>query len=865
MKILLFSLMILSCSSVLAQHPDDYRWDDRFSLAGIFSPGLGGSNSDVFSITSTPDYVVVGGNFTVPGIHIALWNLNTNSWEKAGKGVWKASTQFYYPFVRGVFADGDSVFVWGNFSSVDDTIPASNFAILNPRTKVWTADTMLKGEIGSITRFGNDIIINGSFSITGTKIQNIARWNAGKWSEFSTDTTVITGSMVEFKGTLYSTVRYVHQNNFVTLAKWNGASWIPIFDSITPNIQAFTIPIKGLNASADYLYIYGAVDSIRPVGGGFIKVNNLARFDGTSWTPMLDVSLQNHIQSIALHGDDVFIAGDFSSVNGIVAEGIARWNNSSKQWSSLGSGIPYDKYGWSLNALTVTNNTVFIGGTFPVAGGQLVNNIARYDLGSFRWNALGDRKTMAPIVTDGMLSVFADNNKLLTIGGFVYASDKILNNIGYWNGSNWENIGTGIVGGATFRNDIMHLMTGPTGLTQYAKMGQTMYLGGSFEQLGAYRCDNITSYREGTTECVGGGIYESHVGSGGQFVSPAYLTGMQVIGSNLFVAGDFKKAGQVPVESIAQWDGKQWSDLGGGIPNTRGSFLLAQDSSGKLLVGGKFSSISGIPCNGLAAWNGKEWSEVSINPKDSVASASAVCVSPNGDLYVAGNLSVNGEPTKTVIIRKRGDVIEKIGEIQAIPKSIPMVNVMACNGDLMYVAGNFNHIGTIKANKVAVWNMKTEKWSALGSGFVGTPYNDSLSNTSDKFTSIAFIGDTVYFGGSFSFVGGKSSFNIAAWLPAKPNNVEYVGDAQFTQPTLTCAPNPSASYVNFQVQLLRNEHFTITIADALGRVVQTVADEYKTAGEYSIKATTHELSTGVYFARLVTESTVVTIAIHIIH
>ena len=45
-------------------------------------------------------------------------------------------------------------------------------------------------------------------------------------------------------------------------------------------------------------------------------------------------------------------------------------------------------------------------------------------------------------------------------------------------------------------------------------------------------------------------------------------------------------------------------------------------------------------------------------------------------------------------------------------------------------------------------------------------------------------------------------------------------------------------------------HVTLKVYDILGREVQTLVDERKTAGDHSIKSNAANLSSGVYFYRL---------------
>lgn len=151
---------------MLAQHPDDYRWMIT-SCCRYLSSTETGSQCYVNALVSTPDHIVVGGLFTIPGNNIVLWEEHTNTWgKKQEKGVWQPPAHNVYPYIQCLYVEGDSVFVGGKFTMIDGTIPSSSFAIFNTRTKVWTAsDTMIQGSVNSIVRFQGDIIIGGVFTI----------------------------------------------------------------------------------------------------------------------------------------------------------------------------------------------------------------------------------------------------------------------------------------------------------------------------------------------------------------------------------------------------------------------------------------------------------------------------------------------------------------------------------------------------------------------------------------------------------------------------------------------------------------------------------------------------------------------------
>src|SRR5690606_2012417 len=85
-------------------------------------------------------------------------------------------------------------------------------------------------------------------------------------------------------------------------------------------------------------------------------------------------------------GPALYAGGYFTTVGGITANNIARWDGSS--WSPLGSGMNNSVY-----ALTVfddgsgTGPALYAGGAFTTAGGVTVNRIAKWDGSS--WSPLG--------------------------------------------------------------------------------------------------------------------------------------------------------------------------------------------------------------------------------------------------------------------------------------------------------------------------------------------------------------------------------------------------------------------------------------------------------------------------------------------
>lgn len=74
---------------------------------------------------------------------------------------------------------------------------------------------------------------------------------------------------------------------------------------------------------------------------------------------------------------------------------------------------------------------------------------------------------------------------------------------------------------------------------------------------------------------------------------------------DLIVAGSFTRAGGVPVNNIARWDGSRWNSLGRGLDGGTVDALAVFQR--KLIAAGRFTDASGEQVQGLAAWDGDRW------------------------------------------------------------------------------------------------------------------------------------------------------------------------------------------------------------------------------------------------------------------
>ncbi|HYQ87265.1 MAG TPA: hypothetical protein VES59_08500, partial [Bacteroidota bacterium] len=78
-----------------------------------------------------------------------------------------------------------------------------------------------------------------------------------------------------------------------------------------------------------------------------------------------------------------------------------------------------------------------------------------------------------------------------------------------------------------------------------------------------------------------------------------------IIGSDVYVGGNFVSAGASGAKYIARWNGLNWSKVGLGVNSS--VFALAVAGT-DLFVGGAFTTAGTVTAHYVAKWDGSTWS-----------------------------------------------------------------------------------------------------------------------------------------------------------------------------------------------------------------------------------------------------------------
>ncbi|MBS0191730.1 MAG: hypothetical protein JSR52_11310 [Planctomycetes bacterium] len=551
-----------------------------------------------------------------------------------------------------------------------------------------------------------NLIVGGSFRFAGNadSVKNIAMWDGYEWHSL--------GDACDGECTIESIVVY-NSTLFVStggkIRYLSGNSWQTLAVS-----SGFVY--KLLVTSAGDLIAAGSFSTIGGVGA-----SNIARWDGTSWTA-IGAGTSGEVNCLLeLSNSDLAVGGSFTTAGGVQAKYIAKWNGST--WSAYGSGFDAPVHA----ICERSNGDLIAAGEFTMSCATSVNRVAKWN--STNWVPLGT-------------GLNAQVNALMEHGGDLYAAGHFLGagpadmlGISRWTGSGWASLDGGIH--SYLQNHGANIGIGRA-LTIYQGM---LVVGGTYNIAGNTFARNIANWN---------GTNWSPLGTGMDRAISCLAYGSV---NGLIAAGEFNWAGGQQVNGIARHDGTNWVPIGtgfGGPSETRNVLAVAEMPNGDIVAGGNFTTSSGAPANYIAKahWTGSAWIWSAMGSGFN-GQVNALAVLSNGDVIAGGEFTLSASTPMNRIARWNGTGWSAIGsgfsdgEVRAI--------IQRGNGNIV-AAGGFLHSNGSDARGIAEWNGVA--WSELGQGTSGVVY-----------TVVELQNGTLAVGGQFDYVdnGAIVANNIAIW------------------------------------------------------------------------------------------------------
>ncbi len=313
----------------------------------------------------------------------------------------------------------------------------------------------------------------------------------------------------------------------------------------------------------------------------------------------------------------------------------------------------------------------------------------------------------------------------------------------------------------------------------------SLFAGGGFTFLADVQTNGMARWDGWRASVVGGGIGDDVEGPFALRVVPA-LVG--TIPAGLYVTGDLFRAGDLPVNNLARWDGQAWHDVGGGLTSqgaVYGFALCIFDADGEgpvppcLYVGGKFWYAGGVPADGIARWDGQTWTALGKGlslGNGSHPNVFALAVYDDGRgpaLYVGGSFYYAGGQLAYNIARWDGKEWEPLGGPNGgVSATVEALCVYDEDGDgparpALFVGGQFSYAGGMPIPSLARWD--GQGWSSVGAWPGGSVRAAAVWKAPDDERATLYVGGYLY----HELPNGTLVRGIARWDGQSWREVDY--------------------------------------------------------------------------------------------
>ena len=572
------------------------RWDGQnwHPLGdGLGAYGLGDDVFQVFALANHNNELYAGGLFPRSGgigvTNLARWT--GAAWEQVGGGITGGNFGVYwfdgesgYVLSGATYALASSaggLMVGGDFTDAGG-LNATNLALWNGTN--WSAfGGYTDGSVNHILSDGTNDWITGSFStIGGVQASGIAKWNGATWTNLGLGIGGAGIAMAKAGTNLYIggdfQVAGGQSAGFITY--WDGINWQKLLQGEA------TAPSDWVGS-----LVFGPGGHLHAAGGfqtiGEVRVNGIARFDGTKWSAFGNGFPERNVQSVAIVGTNLYVKGYFNRPASGVTN-LAQWNGS--DWVALGLGLGNEGYDPTIASLEAGTTNLFVSGHFKTAGGISVTNLARWD--GAQWHSLNYLPSpYDPFTSARSIDAIATRDDDLFIcertSTYVGVNSTILR-VRRWQNGDWTQVGADT-----------SFATSPY-IQSMVWSGTNLYLAGNFIVTNDFFATNLLCWNGATWAGV------NHPFGADVLVAPATTDG-----TNLFIAINSYGAPFTEVK-VAKWNGTQWKILGTGISSERPwvqvSSLAVRGRD--LFVGGDFTSAGGKAADNLAIWH--DYPEVTL-------------------------------------------------------------------------------------------------------------------------------------------------------------------------------------------------------------------------------------------------------------
>jgi len=294
----------------------------------------------------------------------------------------------------------------------------------------WNAlDDQLNTEVYDLCVYNGELYAGGSFTYSaGNPCPNrLARYDGEQWHPIGADN--IDGNILSvcvYNDKLYigGEFSYVDGQYSRYIACWDGSAWEPLDWQLDWFVHE--------------MFVYdGELYFTGPTYAGPVYLSELGKYDGENVTAASDDWFYDNIYAMEEMNGHLWAGGRFTQVGSLMTGRLAYWDGIS--WAVPQEGV--DNIVYALGA-DKTNDILYIGGYFTMAGSVEASLIAGYDFTTQNYFAL--EGGVSGNMFSSVKALLSYNDKLFVGGEFWEVNNQPQSNFAIWDGQEWEETETNI-------------------------------------------------------------------------------------------------------------------------------------------------------------------------------------------------------------------------------------------------------------------------------------------------------------------------------------------------------------------------------------------------------------------------------------
>ncbi|MEN9303107.1 MAG: hypothetical protein RL264_1536, partial [Bacteroidota bacterium] len=425
-------------------------------------------NNTVRTMQLYADQIILGGDFTSLGgatrnylgavdttfVQATNWAPNPNA------AVYK------------VFVNGTKLYVGGDFTTISAVSKSRGAGYTLPGFTIDGYDFGANGRIHDFAFNNNVLYAAGTFTIIGGGTRNyLAGLNYLNMvaNTFNATADGVVQTIRVFNGNLIVGGDFANIGGAVRsrLASLNVGTGVA--NTWNPNViglKGTTYNVLTLATNGTDVYAGGTFWSV-----GASTRNNVAAVDATTGSLLsFDANANNIVRSVYSDGTNLYMGGDFTTVNGTITKNrIAQVNAT----TGLATGWNPNADG-TVNALAVSGTNLFVGGTFANIGGAARARIAALTIST------GGATAFNPTANGNVNALAVSGDSLFIGGAFTTIGGQTRNRVALYKIST-----SGILGTDPSANNTVNAL---------AVKGNKLYIGGTFTTLGTTTINSLAEY-----------------------------------------------------------------------------------------------------------------------------------------------------------------------------------------------------------------------------------------------------------------------------------------------------------------------------------------------------------------------------------